>query len=110
MTYEQYWYGDCLMVRAYVQAEKIRQENKNTELWLNGLYVYDAIQRLSPILRPFTKRGTKALPYPKEPYGNEEKRQKEEISEEQKAENERLKAVLYFKNWARMAEKHFKEE
>lgn len=32
-------------------------------MWLQGMYIYDAISRLSPILRAFAKKGTKAQPY-----------------------------------------------
>ena len=32
-------------------------------MWLQGMYIYDAISRLSPILRAFAKKGPKAQPY-----------------------------------------------
>lgn len=60
---------------------------------------------------PFQKNGTKPLPYPKVPYGMEEYEQKlkEEKKEptKQEVENERLKAQIFFSNWARATKKQF---
>lgn len=105
MSYDQYWHGDPLLVRAYREAEKLRQKRVDAEAWLQGAYVYDAIGRLVPILHPFAKKKAKPLPYLEKPYlAKEEARQ---ADQERIAENERLKAVLFFKNWARAAKKHF---
>lgn len=80
MTEEQYWDGDCQLVVAFRKADEIRMKRKNMELWLQGLYFYDALCRVSPILHVFAKKGTKAEPYPSEPYAltNEQKENKEE--------------------------------
>ena len=43
MTWDQYWYGDPLMVRAFYKAEKLRQERADNDAWLHGLYVLKAI-------------------------------------------------------------------
>lgn len=37
-------------------------------LWLQGMYVYEAIGDMAPILQAFAKKGTKPTPYPTEPY------------------------------------------
>jgi hypothetical protein len=68
MTEEQYWDKDCCLVKFYREAEELRRERVNQEMWLQGMYIYDAISRLSPILRPFGKKGTKAKPYVEEAY------------------------------------------
>ena len=68
MTEEQYWDKDCLLTKYYREAEEIRTEKANQMAWLQGMYIYDALARISPILRAFTKKGTKAQPYPGEPY------------------------------------------
>lgn len=68
MTEEQYWDKDCLLTKYYREAEEIRTEKANQMAWLQGMYIYDALARISPILRAFTKKGTKAQPYPEEPY------------------------------------------
>lgn len=68
MTEGQYWDGDNWLPKAYREAEKMRQERFNHEAWLQGMYIYDAIARLSPVLRAFGKKGTKAEPYVERPY------------------------------------------
>lgn len=68
MTEEQYWDRDCTLVKSYRKAEELRKERVNQEMWLQGMYIYDAISRLSPILRAFAKKGTKAQPYGKRSY------------------------------------------
>jgi hypothetical protein len=68
MTYEQFWEEDPILCKYYREAEELRNEKKNQELWLQGMYIYEAIADLSPILHAFAKKGTKAQPYPDAPY------------------------------------------
>ena len=68
MTPEQYWDGDPLLAKYYRQAEEIKQKRKNQELWLQGLYFYEALCDVAPILHAFAKKGTKPAPYPDHPY------------------------------------------
>lgn len=105
MTYEQYWYGDVWMVEAFREAEKLKQQRTNAEAWLQGMYVYDAVSKLAPILHAFAKKGTKPQPYLEKPY--EFGGKKASVNQEQLAENERLKAAIFFKNWAKAAGKKF---
>jgi hypothetical protein len=83
MTEEQYWDKDCTLVIYYRKADELKQERKNYELWLQGMYIYDAIARISPILQPFAKKGTKARPYVSEPYAIT--KVQADIKEEEKA-------------------------
>lgn len=106
MTPDQYWYDDVTLVDAYLEADKLRQLRKNDEAWLSGMYIYDAISRLSPILHAFAKKGTKPIPYMDKPYSIDKKREPPKESLQRK-ENERLRAILYFKNWARAVSKKF---
>lgn len=94
------------MVRDYYKADKLRQERANSEAWLQGAYVYDAVLRLVPVLHAFSKKGAKPVEYLKEPYGTAE-REKTQAEQEQIVKNEQLKAQLYFKNWARAAARKF---
>lgn len=68
MTEEQYWDKDCSLVTYYRKAEELKTNLKNQEMWLQGAYFYDALCRVSPVLRAFAKKGAKPLPYPSEPY------------------------------------------
>lgn len=79
MSAEEYWDGDPQWAKAYRDAEKLRSEKQNQQLWLQGMYVYDAICKASPILHALAKQGTKPIPYPDQPYAltkrDEEKRE-----------------------------------
>ena len=84
MTYEQYWNGDCTLVKYYRKAEELRNEKRNQELWLQGMYVYEAICDASPILHAFAKKGSKPHPYPSKPYAISEKQVREEREEKER--------------------------
>ena len=73
MTPQQFWEEDCTLVRYFRKADEIKRERKNQELWLAGMYTYEAICDASPILHSFAKKGAKPLPYPTEPYALTEK-------------------------------------
>ena len=68
MTYDQYWNDDPTLVKYYRKAEEMRKERVNEELWLQGMYIYEALCDVSPILHAFAKKGTKPQPYSKKPY------------------------------------------
>ena len=106
MTYDEYWHGDVYAARMYLEADRLRQKRKNEEAWLQGMYVYDALARVSPIFRAFALRGTKASPYPDKPYDIDGEN-KTKTDKAQAEKNEQLKARLFFENWARAAKKHF---
>lgn len=74
MTPAEYWDGDPWLFSAYREAERIAREKRAWDRWSMGLYVYDAIGRLVPVLNPFSKKH-KAEPFPERPYevsGDEE--------------------------------------
>lgn len=84
MTEEQYWDGDPMLAKYYRKAEEIRNERRNQELWLQGMYVYDAILCASPILRAFAKKGAKPKPYPTQPYALTAKERKKEKEDKER--------------------------
>jgi hypothetical protein len=77
MTYEQYWYGDPHILVNYYNAELIRQKKRNSEMWIQGAYIYNAIGSLAPILNAFSK-DTRARPYLKQPIPLTPKEQEEQ--------------------------------
>ena len=89
MTYEQFWESDCELTVYYRQAEKIRQSKRNEEMWLQAMYIYDAIGRLAPIMNAFAKKGTKAEPYMSCPYPIS--KEQLETFKEEKAQSEAKK-------------------
>ena len=94
MTYEQFWDGDPHLAKYYRQADEIRTERKNQELWLQGLYVYEALCDVAPILQAMAKKGTKARPYPEQPYAITEKQRKRELEEKERKVAEKGKRMM----------------
>lgn len=84
MTAEQFWDGDATLTKYYRRADEIRTERKNQELWLQGLYVYEALCDVAPIMHAMAKKGTKARPYPEQPYSITEKQRKREKEEQER--------------------------
>lgn len=117
MTYEQFWYGDVSMTKYYQKAFEIKEKrevkNKKWTIWEQGLYIYEALCDVSPILRAFSK-SKEPLPYSTKPYnideidriGNEEKQEKRE---EEKKKTDIMRAQIFFQNWARAAKERFKK-
>jgi len=86
MTYDLYWHGDASLVKAFRKAKKIRREEKNFELWLQGKYIYEAIGALAPILRTsLSKTPAKAEKYVSKPYPLDGDAAKKAIENAQKA-------------------------
>ena len=93
MTYDQYWNDDCLLVKYYRKAHELANDRRNQELWLQGMYIYDALCCVVPVLR-----GAKPTPYPEKPYPIT--REEIERDKEEKARANRLKAKAMFEAWA----------
>ena len=94
MTPEQYWDGDPLLAKYYRQADELKRKRKNQELWLQGMYIYEALCDVSPILRAFAKKGTKPLPYPDHPYSITAKEIEEERKLQEKREREKARRYM----------------
>lgn len=94
MTYDQFWNDDPMLAKYYREAEEIRKEIRNQELWLQGLYVYEAISDLSPILHAFAKKGTKPHPYPDSPVPITKKEIERVKEEKEKQEFEKGKRFM----------------
>ena len=84
MTYDQFWNDDPSLACYYRQADEIRVERKNQEAWLQGLYVYEAICDVAPILQAMAKKGTKARPYSEQPYAITERQRRREAEEKER--------------------------
>jgi hypothetical protein len=76
MTYDQYWNEDCELPKYYRQAHELKTTRKNQELWLQGMYIYEALCDVSPVLHAFAKKGTKPQPYTERPYAKKANRKK----------------------------------
>lgn len=107
MTYEQFWDGDPHLAKYYRQADELKTERKNQELWLQGLYMYEALCDVAPILQAMAKKGTKAHPYPDKPYAITEKQQKREIEEKERKVADKGKRMIEM--FMRQSNKQFEE-
>lgn len=107
MTYEQYWNGDPNLVKYYRQADELKVERKNQELWLQGMYIYEALCDVSPILQAMAKKGTKPHPYSDKPYAITEKQRKREIEEKERMVADKGKRMMEM--FMRQSNKQFGE-
>lgn len=90
MTAEQYWDESPGLVKAYKQADEIRRRRMNEELWLQGIYVAEALN--ATVGNMFTKGNRNK--YPSEPIPLTEDEQRERQEREQKAKMDRIKAAF----------------
>lgn len=68
MTPSQFWDEDCQLARYYREAERYREDKFNRQAHLQGLYFFEALCDVAPILHAFAEKGTKVHPYPEKPY------------------------------------------
>ena len=88
MTYEQFWYGAPEMAKMYRDAHQLKRRRTNEELWLNGIYMAEAIA--STVGNMFSK-GDKHH-YPAEPKPITEAEIEERKEREKRERMERIKA------------------
>lgn len=96
------------MVEAYRETDKLRKQRINAEAHLQGLYFYEAMCDVSPVLHAFCKKDTKPLPYRAEPYAlsdeeeqTPEQRAIKEKNEEQFARAYMMQMDMVGKNWGK---------
>lgn len=94
MTYEQFWEQDCELVKHYRKAAQIKQDVKNQDAWLQGLYFYEALVDVAPILHAYAKKGTKPTPYRKEPFDLNMRQDKKRVREIEQKNDDKAKAFM----------------
>ncbi len=105
MTFEQFWDGDPTLPIYYRKAEELRNEQRNQELWLQGMYIYEALCDVAPIIHAFAKKGTRPRPYATAPYSlTDKQREKERI---EKVKKEREKGIRYMEAFMLSNNKRF---
>lgn len=90
MTWTQFWIDEPELAIAYRKAEVIRKRRKNEELWLEGMYVAEALN--ATVGNMFSK-GQKH-PYPAEPFPITADEQQERREREERNRMERMKAAF----------------
>lgn len=96
MSADDFWNGDPALAKAYRDADELRKQRVNEELWFQGMYIYEALCDASPLFRAFGKKGAKATPYPKQPYDIAPRKEKDEVSERtrEKKQMEKMKRSM----------------
>ena len=94
MTWAQFWIDAPELAIAYRKADAIKKRRKNEELWLEGVYMAEA---LSATVGNMFSKGQKHL-YPAEPFPLTADEQQERRDREEKARMERMKAAFIAKS------------
>ena len=97
MRSEEYWDGDPSLTRYYRKADEMRFKRRNEELWLQGMYIYEALCNVSPVMHAFAKKGTKPRPYPDHPYALTHQERKEEKKLQEERDREKAKQYMMAK-------------
>ncbi len=93
MTYDQYWNEDCMLVKSYREAYELRRRERNHDLWLQGLYIYNALCSASPLFR-FSTKPVKAHPYLEEPFAITKEENENRAQREERLRYEKIKAKM----------------
>ena len=67
MSSDEYWHQDVWLAKAYRDAHEMRRDEINQQLWLNGVYVYNAVATVVANIHLDGKHH-KPVPYLKEPF------------------------------------------
>lgn len=90
MTFEQFWYGPPNLCESYRKLHRLRVEQRNQELWLQGLYNYDALA--VALNNAFSKHKEKYITEPFKLFEPTEEEKQREIEETRKKMIARLDA------------------
>lgn len=81
MTQEDFWFGEPRLVKVYKEAHGIRNQIRNQELWIQGMYNYRAITSVAESLAYAIGggKGSKPSKYPDKPFALTEEEQQAEV-------------------------------
>ena len=94
MTYNEFWHCNTVAHKAYREAWKHKKSYRNWEMWMQGMYFYESLLKVAPVMRAFGKGKVEPGKYPEEPYPLTAEEAKEREEAKQNASFERLFAVL----------------
>ena len=110
MSYDEYWYDDCFKVQFYREKYKLQLKKEDRDMWKQGMYIYEALCDVSPILHAFSKNGTKPLPYRDKPLLEDNEEIMSDREKEVKIKNDQMIARIFFTNWAKATAKQFEKD
>lgn len=95
MTYEEFWNCDPELYKVYRNLNDIKRNQENERLWLQGMYVYQAILLTAPSLNSL--KPSKPHDYPKQPF---------DISPKKVQSTEEI-GLAKMKAWMEKVNKHY---
>ena len=98
MSYKEYWQMDCELVRAYRKAYEYKQEYDNSQLWLQGLYIYRAMEAQRPGWAFYASKPQRPEKYLEKPLAVTEELRKQYAHEETMKMAEQFKAAFSARN------------
>lgn len=107
MTAGEYWNGDPALAIAYRKKHQYEMEERNHELWLQGLYLYEAMLCVSPVFHDFAKN-PKPLPYRDKPFPITQREAEERAEDTVERAKEQQKDVLI--SWMQRVNKKMGEK
>ena len=107
MPRNEYWDGEAQLTKVYRNAFEMKRDRKNHELWLQGLYIYEALIDASPVFHDLVKGKVKPIEYVKEPYPITQKQVKEKAEREERLRAEKQKAMV--EAWAKRVNSQIKD-
>lgn len=64
MSYKEFWQDDVCVAKYYLEAYKLKEKRKIERdewyMWKQGMYIYEALCDVSPVLHAFSKKRNKA--------------------------------------------------
>ena len=81
MSLDDFWNGDPILAKVYRDSHEIRNEIRNQELWMQGLYNYRAFSAvIESLAYGFSGgKGNKPSQYPDKPYALSERERQLDI-------------------------------
>lgn len=95
MTYEQFWFGDPWMAKAYKEMHNLKRRERNQEMWVNGMYQLSALG--VALHNAFEKNKIKYMDEPLDIFP------KSEAEKEAEKREERQKIVNWLNAWAKIS-------
>jgi len=82
MTWDEFWYGSIDRLHAYWQAHQFAVEQRNQELWLQGLYIRAAVASCLDKKNKYPDKPQRITPMTAEEQELENKRKVEQMREQ----------------------------
>ena len=103
MTYEEYWNGDPWSLKAYKEADMLRNRQANMMQWLMGIYANNAVS--VAIANAFRKKGTPPIKYLEQPLDIFPKTEAEEQAEQERKQQELIQKLTAWEKMFNAAQK-----